>query len=65
MTFIFENPMLIYPPKFQREKYLGVVVLPIPAPDADGPPIFIKLKIPEYFPYERPHVTADLPIYYS
>jgi hypothetical protein len=31
MTYIFRNPMMIYANKNEREDYLGVVVLPVPA----------------------------------
>ena len=65
MTYTFRNPMLIYPNKNERVEYLGIIVLPVPAHDADGVPIFVKFKIPEYFPYQEPVVTADLPAYYE
>jgi hypothetical protein len=65
MTFFFKNVMVIYPKKSEREEFLGVVILPVPAQDVNGPPFFIKFKIPEYYPYEKPHITIDMPKYYD
>ena len=43
----------------------GIIIVPIPAQDLEGPPHFLKIWIPNQFPYVAPFFAADMPFTYS